>query len=196
MNITVITTKVGPKPNRKRVGRGESSGLGKTSGRGNKGCGSRAGVRSGNLYEGGMFPLFRRLPKFGFNNKLFRTEYQAVNVGDLETHFDGGGHVTAAALEVAGLISDRNLKVKILGDGEVKKKLTVEAHRFSKSAAAKIEAAGGTVTKLGPQPKKKFVKRPKPPVEAAADSKEEPAKGGKKGKKKADSEPERKQEGS
>jgi large subunit ribosomal protein L15 len=196
MNITVITTKVGPRPNRKRVGRGESSGSGKTSGRGNKGCGSRAGVRSGNLYEGGMFPLFRRLPKFGFNNKLFRTEYQVVNVADLDARFEDGGHVTAAALEAVGLIGDRNLKVKVLGDGELKKKLAVQAHRFSKSAASKIEASGGTITKLGPQPKKKFVKRPKPAVEAVVAVKEEPAKGGKKSKKKADSEPERKQEGS
>jgi large subunit ribosomal protein L15 len=196
MNITVVTAKVGAKPNRKRVGRGESSGTGKTSGRGNKGCGARAGVRSGNLYEGGMFPLFRRLPKFGFSNKLFRTEYQVVNVADLDSRFGNGGHVTAAAMEAVGLIGDRNEKVKILGDGELTKKLAVEAHRFSKTAASKIEAAGGTVTRVGPQPKKKFVKRPKPPVEPVAPPPvEAEAKGGKKSKKKPGSEPESKQEG-
>jgi large subunit ribosomal protein L15 len=196
MNITVVTGKVGPKPNRKRVGRGESSGSGKTSGRGNKGAGARAGCRPGNLYEGGMFPLFRRLPKFGFSNKLFRTEYQVVNVGDLDSRFDSGGHITAAALEAAGLIGDRNEKVKILGDGELRKKLAVEAHRFSKSAASKIEAAGGTITKLGPQPKKKFVKRPKPKPEPAAKVEGEAEGGKKKSKKKPGPEPERKQEGS
>jgi large subunit ribosomal protein L15 len=180
MNITVVTAKVGPKPKRKRVGRGESSGHGKTSCRGNKGCGARAGYRPGDLYEGGMFPLFRRLPKFGFSNKLFRTEYPVVNVSDLDSRFENGGHVTAAALEAVGLIGDRNEKVKILGEGELAKKLTVQAHRFSASAASKIEAAGGTVTRLGPQPKKKFVKRPKPPAETPPAKEEGEAKGEKK----------------
>jgi len=196
MNITMVTAKVGPKPKRKRVGRGESSGLGKTSGRGNKGCGARAGCRPGNLYEGGMFPLFRRLPKFGFSNKLFRVEYQVVNVGDLDSRFEDGGHVTAAALEAVGLIRDRHEKVKILGGGELNKKLGVQAHRFSASAAAKIEAVGGTITRLGPQPKKKFVKRPKPQTEPAAEVEGGKPKGGKKGKAAPGPKPESKQEGS
>jgi large subunit ribosomal protein L15 len=176
MDITKITTMAGSKPKRKRVGRGESSGLGKTCGRGNKGAGARAGCRSGNLYEGGMFPLFRRLPKFGFSNTQFHTEYQVVNVGDLEDRFQTATRVTAAALKDAGLITDSDVRVKVLGNGELKKKLVVEAHRFSASAISKIEAAGGTVTKLGPQPKKKFVRRrERPEVSGEAGS----AKGGK-----------------
>ena len=162
MNITQITSRAGGKPKRKRVGRGPGSGLGKTSGRGHKGQGSRSGGAGerGLLSEGGVFPLFRRLPKVGFNNKNFRTQYQVVNLRDLEARFEDGGHVTAASLEEMGLVRDRTAPVKVLGEGDIKKKLTVEAERFSASAAKKIEAAGGTIKRLGPQPKKKFVKRP------------------------------------
>jgi large subunit ribosomal protein L15 len=162
MNITEITTRAGARPKRKRVGRGPGSGLGKTSGYGHKGQGSRSGSRGerGLLSEGGVFPLFRRLPKVGFNNKNFRTEYQVVNLRDLETRCESGSHVTAASLETLGLIRDRTAPVKILGEGEIQKKLTIEAQRFSASAAKKIEAAGGTIKRLGAQPKKKFVKRP------------------------------------
>ena len=84
MNITEITTKAGAHTKRRRVGRGEGSGMGKTSSRGNKGAGARSGGRKGGMYEGGVFPLFRRLPKFGFNNAGFRTEYQVVNLKDLD----------------------------------------------------------------------------------------------------------------
>ena len=161
MDITQITTAAGAHQRRKRVGRGESSGHGKTCGRGNKGQKARAGSKRVRLGEGGMFPLFRRLPKFGFNNALFRKEYQVVNVADLNERFDNGGHVTAAALQVAGLIRSQAAPVKVLGDGELKKKLAVEAHRFSASAVAKIEGAGGSVSWLGPKPKKRFVRRPK-----------------------------------
>lgn len=179
MNITDITTKAGAHEKRRRVGRGEGSGLGKTSGRGHKGAGARSGGKKGGLYEGGMFPLFRRLPKVGFNNANFRTEYQVVNLGDLDARFDDGAHVTAASLYELGLIGDAKKPVKVLGDGEIKKKLTVEAQRFSKTAGSRIEAAGGTLKRLGPQPKKKFVKRPpapKPVAEKNA-SEEGPAKG-------------------
>jgi large subunit ribosomal protein L15 len=167
MNITEITTKAGAHPKRRRVGRGEGSGLGKTSGRGSKGQRSRSGGAKdiGLLSEGGVFPLFRRLPKVGFNNFHFRTEYQVVNVAGLEERFTNGAHVTAATLEEAGMIRDLKMPVKVLGDGNLSKKLTVEAQRFSKSAATKIEGCGGTVKRLGPQPKKKFVKRPAPPPE-------------------------------
>ncbi len=167
MNITEITQKGGKHPNRKRVGRGESSGWGKTAGRGHKGAGQRAGYKAFVLMEGGNFPLFRRIPKHGFNNAEFRIEYQIVNVGDLEERFDARGHVSAAALEKAGLIADSEKLVKILGEGDLKKSLTIEAHRFSASAIAKIEAAGGTIKKIGPQPKKKFIKRPKVVVKKA-----------------------------
>ena len=168
MNITEITSRVRPTPPRKRVGRGEGGGWGKTSGRGNKGAGARAGHRNRFPPEGGAFPFFRRIPKVGFNNFHFRTEYQIVNVSDLEARFDNGAHVTAATLFVEGLINDQTRPVKILGDGEIKKKLTVEAQRFSGEAEKKLTAAGCKITKLGPQPKKKFVHRlPAKPVKAA-----------------------------
>jgi large subunit ribosomal protein L15 len=182
MNITDVTTLSGGHRKRKRVGRGEGSGWGKTAGRGHKGEGSRSGGRKGGLYEGGVFPLFRRIPKLGFNNAVFRTEYQIVNLRALEGRFEEGAHVTAAALHEIGLIGDAHAPVKILGDGEIKKKLVVEAQRFSASAAARIEASGGTVKRLGPQPKKKFVKRPPPPKAEA--SKKDEAAGAKTDKKK------------
>jgi large subunit ribosomal protein L15 len=188
MNITEITKKAGANPKRWRVGRGEGSGSGKTSGRGNKGAGARSGCSKFELYEGGMFPFFRRIPKFGFSNVLFRSNYQVVNISDLESRFDAGTHVTPAALESAGLISDRTSPVKVLGDGKLAKKLTVDAHRFSKSASKAIEAAGGKVNWLGPKPKKKFVKRPKPVEAAAPEGKTEGKPEGKKSKKKGEPE--------
>ncbi|MBK8268441.1 MAG: 50S ribosomal protein L15 [Planctomycetes bacterium] len=175
MNITEVTKKAGANPRRWRVGRGEGSGSGKTSGRGHKGAGARSGCSKFELYEGGMFPFFRRIPKFGFSNVLFRKDYQVINVEDLESRFEAGAHITPAALEEAGLIGDRTQPIKVLGNGVLKKKLTVDAHRFSISASKCIESAGGKVNWLGPKPKKKFIKRRKP-VEAVA-----PA--GKKGKK-------------
>lgn len=170
MNITEITKKAGAKPPRKRVGRGEGSGWGKTAGHGHKGQNARSGGSSerGLLSEGGVFPLFRRIPKVGFNNKNFAVRYQVVNVSDLDKRFDNGAHVTAAALWEAGLVRDAKAPVKVLGDGAIGKKLTVEAQRFSADAAKKIESAGGKVTRLGPQPKKKFVKRPAAAVRKAS----------------------------
>lgn len=166
MNITDITKKAGARPRRKRVGRGEGSGLGKTSGRGHKGYGARAGSRFFKLYEGGMFPFFRRIPKLGFSNVQFRSEYQVVNLADIVARFSSGAHVTPAALEEKGLIRDAKAAVKVLGDGDVAASFAVEAHRFSKSAESKITAAGGSVKWLAPRPKKKFIKRPKPRAEA------------------------------
>ena len=163
ITITDITTRAGAHTKRRRVGRGEGSGLGKTSGRGHKGAGSRAGGRKGGMYEGGVFPLFRRVPKLGFNNFNFRTEYQVVNLGDIEARFDDGAHVTAATLYEIGLIRSAKDPVKILGDGQMKKKMVIEAQRFSAKAIEGIEKAGGTVKRLGPQPKKKFIKRPAEP---------------------------------
>jgi large subunit ribosomal protein L15 len=178
MNITEITTRAGARPKRKRVGRGEASGTGKTAGRGHKGAGARSGYRRTVLAEGANFPLFRRLPKYGFNNAQFRTDYQIVNVADLEKRFETGSHVTPASLEVAGLIRDGRSPVKVLGNGDLAKKLTVEAHRFSSSAVAKIEGIGGTAKWLMPRPKKKFVKRFKlaENTEAPAGKKAKPAK--------------------
>lgn len=179
MNITEITKKAGAKPKRKRVGRGESSGWGKTSGRGNKGQGQRSGYKAMSLSEGANFPLFRRIPKYGFSNKIFRTEYQIVNVSELAARFAKGDHVTPAEMESRGLIRDKDALIKVLGDGELAGGLTVEAHRFSASAEKKIEAAGGTVKWLADRPKKKFVRKPKWQLDAEAKAAGKDAKGGK-----------------
>lgn len=128
---------------RKRRGRGIGSGLGKTSGRGQKGQKSRSGggVRIG--FEGGQMPLYRRLPKVGFTN-IFRKEYAIVNIGDLEI-FENGTEVTPEVLKEAGLVKAMKNGVKILGNGEISKELTVKAHKFSKTAAERIIASGGKV---------------------------------------------------
>ena len=138
-----ITSVVGKHKARKRIGRGTGSGHGKTCGRGHKGSGSRAGSTSVSLYEGGQMPLFRRLPKRGFSNYKFVIRYQIVNVSQLEG-FDEGAAVGVEQLSNAGLIDSRKSKVKILGDGELTKKLDVIAHKFSKSAKQKIVDCGGT----------------------------------------------------
>lgn len=139
-----ITSVVGKSKTRKRVGRGNGSGYGKTSGRGHKGQGSRAGARSVSLCEGGQMPLFRRLPKRGFSNFKFATRYEVVNVSQLE-RFEDGAAVGAEQLSNAGLIGSENSKVKILGDGLLTKKLQITANKFSKTAEEKIVASGGTV---------------------------------------------------
>jgi large subunit ribosomal protein L15 len=131
--------------NRKRVGRGEGSGTGKTSGRGQKGQNARSGGRTHPRREGGQMPLMRRIPKRGFKS-INRVEYQVVNVRDLERV---DGDVSPESLKAAGLIGSKRLPVKILGQGEVAKKVSVSAHKFSASAQAKIEAAGGSVTVIG-----------------------------------------------
>ena len=147
-----------------RKGRGESSGRGKTSGRGNKGSKARVGKYIKPGYEGGQTPIFRRFPKRGFSNFHFENRYHIVNLADLD-RFNNGTTVDAAALKEAGLIPDNKLPVKILGEGEIKKKLTVVAGWFSKSAHEKIGKAGGTAQNLKgeafefPKPKKKFVPR-------------------------------------
>ncbi len=125
---------------RKRVGRGPGSGHGKTAGRGYKGQKSRTGYRHQRGFEGGQMPLHRRVPKRGFTN-IFRVEYDIVNLGDLD-RFEAGAAVTPEALAEARL-ARKSRPVKILGDGEIKKALTVSAHKFSASAKARIEAAGG-----------------------------------------------------
>lgn len=145
MEIAEITKLAGAHKRRKRVGRGQGSGHGKTCGRGHKGGGSRSGWKRRGFAEGGQMPLFRRLPKRGFNNARFRTEYHVVNVDDLQARFEDGALVNGQALLEAGLIRDVRRGVKILGNGALSKKLTVEADRFSKQAAEKIRAAGGEV---------------------------------------------------
>jgi large subunit ribosomal protein L15 len=138
-----VTSVAGKHKARRRVGRGAGTGRGKTCGRGHKGSGSRAGSTSVSLYEGGQMPLFRRLPKHGFNNYKFETRYKIVNVSQLE-RFDEGAAVGVEQLSNAGLIDSLRNKVKILGDGELTKKLRVTAHKFSKTAEQKIVASGGT----------------------------------------------------
>lgn len=128
--------------NRKRRGRGPGSGLGKTAGRGQKGQKARSGGSIHPMFEGGQMPLHRRIPKRGFTN-INRVEYQIVNVRNLD-RFEGD--VTVASLHEAGLIGSLRKPVKVLGEGELEKALSVEAHAFSKGAQAKIEAAGGSVS--------------------------------------------------
>ena len=142
MSDCQITSIAGKYKTRKRIGRGSGSGHGKTSGRGHKGQGSRAGSKSVKAFEGGQMPLFRRLPKRGFSNFNYETRYEIVNVSQLE-RFDDGSAVGAEQLSNAGLIGNEKSKVKILGDGELTKKLDITAHKFSKSAEQKIEACGG-----------------------------------------------------
>ena len=143
MRLHDLKPRPGAKHRRKRLGQGESSGHGKTSGRGGKGQTARSGssIRIG--LEGGQMPLIRRIPKRGFNNARFATRYIAVNVGDLD-RFDNGARVDETALRTAGLANGRASGVKILGEGELSKKVVVSASAFSASARAKIEARGGT----------------------------------------------------
>jgi large subunit ribosomal protein L15 len=136
---------------RKRVGRGEGSGTGKTAGRGQKGYGSRSGAKSRARFEGGQMPIHMRMRKLrGPHMKKsmpfepFRTRTQPVNLTDLERRFDAGASVTPETLKAAGLATRREIPVKVLGKGEISKALTVSAHGFSKSAREAIEAAGGT----------------------------------------------------
>jgi len=148
MMIHDITAKVGKHKARKRVGRGRGSGHGKTSGRGHKGYGSGAGNSRKIGFEGGQMPWFRRIPKRGFSNFLFRTEFQIVNLNDLARKFSDGDTVDEGALLKAGLIRDEKKPIKILGEGESIGKLTITAHKFSASAKQKIEDAGGSITEI------------------------------------------------
>jgi large subunit ribosomal protein L15 len=145
-----VRPKPGSRKARKRVGRGPGSGLGKTSGRGHKGAGARSGSKRKPAYEGGQNPIHMRTRKLrGPHKKMsmpfepFRTHTQPVNVADLEARFDAGAEVTPESLREAGLAKRRH-PVKVLGRGDVSKKLTVRAHAFSASAKEKIEKAGGT----------------------------------------------------
>lgn len=143
-----ITSVVGKHQGRKRVGRGRGAGSGKTAGRGHKGSHSRAGAGRLSLYEGGQMPLFRRVPKRGFNNKQFASRFEIVNVSQLEA-FEDGAQIGVEQLLRAGLVDDLQSKVKILGDGELTKRLLVAAHKFSKTAEQKIVGCGGTATRVG-----------------------------------------------
>ena len=139
-NLSNIRRPKGANENKKRVGRGMGSGMGKTSTRGHKGQGSRSGSRQKRGFEGGQMPLHRRLPKRGFTN-IFRTEYSVVNLSSLAEL--GQKDITPESLRSAGLVKGLNKLVKVLGDGDLKGAITVHAHKFSKSAQDKIAAAGG-----------------------------------------------------
>lgn len=143
MNVSDITSTAGSHRKRKRVGRGTGSGKGKTCGRGHKGLGQRSGGTTRRLFEGGTSPLYMRLPKVGFSNAKFARRSHIINTGDLDEAFEDGERVTRETLVSAGLVPDDKHPVKILGDGELQKKLTVEAQSFSKKAADRIQAAGG-----------------------------------------------------
>jgi large subunit ribosomal protein L15 len=133
---------------RKRVGRGPGSGHGKTGGRGDKGHSSRAGFSHRFAFEGGQMPLVRRLAKRGFNNRFFSKVVAAINLSKLEKTFENGATVDPAALEARGLVKGKYDAIKILGNGELTRKLTVRAHAFSGSAIEKIKAAGGQAERL------------------------------------------------
>jgi large subunit ribosomal protein L15 len=158
MRLHDLKPRPGAKHRRKRLGQGRATGHGKTSGRGGKGQTARSGssIRIG--FEGGQMPLIRRIPKRGFNNKRHATRYLPVNLEALN-RFDDGARVDADALRHAGLANGRLETIKILGDGDLTKKLTVSAHSFSASAKAKIEAKGGTCELIAPA--KKAERRPK-----------------------------------
>jgi large subunit ribosomal protein L15 len=141
MRLEELKPAVGATKKTKRVGRGPGSGSGKTAGKGHKGQKARSGGVKGAGFEGGQMPLQRRIPKRGFTN-IFRKEYAVVNLKDLET-MAGTDIVTPEVLKQKGLINDMKAGLKVLGMGELKAKLTVRAHKFSKSAVEKIQAAGG-----------------------------------------------------
>ena len=148
----------------KRIGRGQGSGHGGTATRGHKGQGSRSGSGLKRGFEGGQMPLTRRLPKFGFTSP-FRVEYRVVNVEMLQKLVTDGklkDTVTPEILHTMGIVSKKSSLVKILGDGELKAKLTITAHKFSKSAVEKITAAGGTATEIKTEKPKPEVKTKKP----------------------------------
>jgi len=147
MALNNIRPPKGAKRPRKRVGRGPGSGHGKTASRGHKGAQSRSGFRFKRGFEGGQMPLHRRVPKRGFHNP-FRVEYAVVNLDTLAEVFEAGSAVTPDVLRERGLVRRARARIKVLGRGDITKKLTVQAHKFSGSAAEKIAAAGGTAEVL------------------------------------------------
>ncbi len=167
MKLDEILSAAGRHKRAKRIGRGRGSGTGKTSGRGHKGYGSRAGAKRRAGYEGGQNPLLRRIPQRGFTN-IFADPVEIVNLADLERVFTDGDVVDADVLAAKGLIDDPRVAVKLLGNGELKHKLTVSVTRASKAAAEKFAAAGGTLELTGTPLRKK---RAAPPKAAKPDGK-------------------------
>lgn len=141
MKLHELEKNIGATHAKKRVGRGPGSGLGKTSGKGQKGQKARSGVSIGAVFEGGQLPLYRRIPKRGFKNTRFQTVYATINLSELN-RFEDGTVVTPALLKDTGLIKKQLDGVKVLGNGKLEKKLTIQANKFSTSALDKIKEAG------------------------------------------------------
>ena len=141
MKLHELEKNIGATHARKRVGRGPGSGLGKTSGKGQKGQKARSGASINPVFEGGQLPLFRRVPKRGFSNAKFKTRYAVINLKDLN-NFEDGAVVTPALLKDAGIIKNQLDGIKVLGTGKLEKKITIQASKFSTSALEKIKEAG------------------------------------------------------
>ena len=141
MKLHELQVNQGAKQTKKRVGRGPGSGLGKTSGKGHKGQNARSGGGVRPVFEGGQLPLYRGLPKRGFSNAMFKTRYAVINVEDLN-RFDEGTTVTPALLKEVGMVKQQLDGIKVLGSGKLEKKLTIQAHKFSRSAMEKINESG------------------------------------------------------
>jgi large subunit ribosomal protein L15 len=157
MDLTNVSTGVAKRKLKRRVGRGIGSGQGKTAGLGHKGQYASAGARlPSGLFEGGQMPLFRRLPKRGFSNATWQKTYAVVNVGDINELFDANSTVDMATLKTKRLVVGTFDGIRILGDGDLSKKVTVKANHFSKTAKEKIEKAGGSCELIeGPKPPKR-----------------------------------------
>lgn len=168
MDLSTVHKGIKPRKKRKRVGRGVGSGHGKTASRGSKGQWASAGAKMPAFtFEGGQMPLFRRIPKRGFSHATWDKSYHVVNVGELDKAFTDGETVNAETLRKAGLANGPADGVRILGNGELNKRLTVQAHHFSKSAAEKITARGGSMEVIPPPSKpKKNKMKPRPPRSA------------------------------
>ena len=141
MKLHELQRNIGATQAKKRVGRGPGSGLGKTSGRGQKGQKARSGGSINPVFEGGQLPLYRRIPKRGFSNHMFKTEYAVINVEDLNI-FEDGTVVTPALLKETGIVKKQLSGIKVLGNGKLEKKLTIQANKFSTSALEKIKESG------------------------------------------------------
>jgi large subunit ribosomal protein L15 len=168
MNLSTIRAPRKASENRKRVGRGMGSGMGKTSTRGHKGQRSRSGARQMRGFEGGQMPLHRRLPKRGFTN-IFKIEYAVVNLSDIANL--GEKNVTIESFHKSGLVRKKKLPIKVLGDGELKGAVTVQAHKFSKTAQEKITKAGGKFETLGGVEESKPETKPEAKAEAKPEGK-------------------------
>jgi len=167
MNLDDVHRGIQKNKKRRRIGRGTGSGHGKTSGRGHKGAGSRAGYSVHPTFEGGQMPLARRIPKRGFHNRFARV-VRSINVGQLDSLFNDGDEVTPDVLRERGILKGRYELLKILGDGNLTTKLKISAHRFSKSAVEKIGKAGGeSITLSGPAPTGKPKETKTEPSDAA-----------------------------